>query len=92
MALETKPAWMLELKKQLEQPYTPEELERIRLSFETVDRLNAGKTWPPGTYERLLEMARAEDSVDDEARGEEPFATQARRSRRFTGGEMVHLG
>ncbi|MGH2369673.1 MAG: hypothetical protein ACRDI2_15925, partial [Chloroflexota bacterium] len=61
MALETKPAWVQELKKQLEQPYTEEEMQRIRESFEIVDRINAGKTWPPGTFQRLLDMAHAED-------------------------------
>ena len=66
MALDTKPAWVLELKKKLEQPYTPEELERMRRSFAAIDRLNAGKVWPKGTFQRLLDLAQAEDKDEDE--------------------------
>jgi hypothetical protein len=65
MALDTKPAWVLELKKKLEQPYTPEEMERIRQSVRTIERLNAGKRWPRGTFQHLLDMAKAEDDQDE---------------------------
>lgn len=61
MAIQTEPAWVLELKKKLAQPYTEDEKARIRRSLEAADRINAGKTWPPGTFQRLLDMARAED-------------------------------
>ena len=66
MALETKPTWARELKERLSRPYTDEELRRIRQSFAAIDRLNAGQSWPPGTYQRLLDLADAEDAADIE--------------------------
>ena len=64
MALETKPAWVLELRRKLSEPYTPEEMARIRQSVRTIRRLNAGKRWPAGAFQRLLDMAHAEDEAD----------------------------
>jgi hypothetical protein len=65
MVIGTKPAWVEELRRKLEAPYSPEERERIRHSLETIDRLNAGAAWPQGTYRRLLDLAQAEDTEDD---------------------------
>lgn len=61
MATKTKPAWVEEIERQAAQPYTPDELARIRAWVETVERINAGKRWPPGTLQALLDKARAED-------------------------------
>jgi hypothetical protein len=62
MATETKPAWVKEVREKLARPYTPEERARIRESFEVIDRLNAGKTWPPGAFQQLLDLADQEDA------------------------------
>ncbi len=72
MAIEREPAWLVELRKALTRPYTPEERERIRRSFEEADRINAGKAWPPGTFQHLLDLAHAEDEEgsEDEEGGE----------------------
>ncbi len=62
MARETRPAWVVELKRTLARPYTPEELARLREWDARIERLNAGRSWPPGTFQRLLDLVRAEDA------------------------------
>jgi hypothetical protein len=63
MALETKPAWVAELTKRLAEPYTADELARLREWTDRVKRINGNQVWPPGTFERLLTLAQAEDSA-----------------------------
>ena len=58
---ETEPAWVKAVKEKLQQPYTEEERERIRFWMETVKRINAGKRWPKGTLQALLDEAHQED-------------------------------
>jgi hypothetical protein len=67
--VEAAPVWLVELRATLERPYTPEELEQIRESFEAADRINAGKQWPSGTFQHLLDLAHAEDEEDDTGGG-----------------------
>jgi hypothetical protein len=62
---ETRPAWVAELKRELARPYTPEELERARKAVQAIRRRNAEKPWPPGTFQRLLDLAQAEDEPED---------------------------
>jgi hypothetical protein len=64
MALVTRPAWVLELKRKLPEPYTLEEMARIRQSAGAIRRLNAGKRWPAGTFQRRLDLAHAGDEGD----------------------------
>ena len=61
MALHTEPAWVRELKAELARPYTTEEVARLQEWDRTIRELNIGRTWPPGTFERLLDLAEAED-------------------------------
>jgi hypothetical protein len=63
---EIHPTWETELKTTLSQPYTPDELERIKESISLVERLNQSESRAPGTFERLLDLARAEDAEFDE--------------------------
>lgn len=63
MALETQPAWSVALKDMLAQPPSPDELVRLRAWVQRVRALNAGQTWEPGTFQRLLDRARAEDAA-----------------------------
>ena len=62
---ETKPAWVAQLKRELAQPYTPEELARARKAVQAIRRRNIEKPWPPGTFQRLLDLAHAEDEAED---------------------------
>ena len=64
MITETKPAWVEELRKKLAQPPTPAELERRREAVEEIDRLNRERPLPPGTFERLFDLADEEDRAD----------------------------
>ena len=66
MALETKPVWALDLKKTLSRPYTADEMARLQDWGERIKRINDDRVWPPGTFQRLLDLAHAEDA----ARGE----------------------
>jgi hypothetical protein len=66
MALEAKPAWALKLKESLSQPYTADELARLQAWAKRLKRLNDGKSWPPGTFLRLMDLARTEDGVSGE--------------------------
>jgi hypothetical protein len=62
VALETKPAWAVELETTLAQPYSHDELERLHAWARRIEQVNAGKVWPAGAFQRLLDLARAEDS------------------------------
>ncbi len=64
-AVHTKPAWVREVKARLARPRRPEEQARIEWSIREIERLHAGTTWPPGTVERLLELAHQEDEADE---------------------------
>ncbi len=61
MALHTEPAWVKELKAELTRPYTPEETSHLQEWDRMIRELNTGRSWPPGTFERLLDLAEAED-------------------------------
>ncbi len=63
MALRTEPAWVKELKAELARPYTPDELARLQEWDRTIRELNAGRTWPPGMFQRLLDLAEDEDEA-----------------------------
>ena len=67
MAVEAKAAagsaWLAELKKELERPYTPAELARARKAVRAIRRQNAETPWPPGTVQRLLDLAE-DETVD----------------------------
>ena len=69
MAVEVKraagSAWLAELKKELERPYTPAELDRARKAVRAIRRQNAEAPWPAGTVQRLLDLAHAEDETVD---------------------------
>lgn len=69
MAVDTKPAtrsaWVAELKKDLAQPYTKQELAQARKAVRAIRRRNAEKPWPSGTFQRLLDLAHAEDEAED---------------------------
>lgn len=63
MAIETEPVWVDELRAALAQDYTPEERVRLRAWASRLEHLNrGGGTWRPGTFQRLLEQAGAEDA------------------------------
>jgi hypothetical protein len=68
MALESKPAWVVQLKERLSRPYSAEERERLRDWTQRIERFNAGRAWPPGTFQRLLDLARVEDAQRGECR------------------------
>lgn len=67
MAVTTQPAWAQERAQELKAraflPYTEEERERIRHSLIAARRINADKVWPAGTFDALLDKARAEDDA-----------------------------
>ena len=63
MALHTEPVWVKELKAELARPYTPDEMTRLQEWDRTIRELNTGRTWPPGTFQRLLDLAEAEDEA-----------------------------
>ncbi len=69
MALETKPAtrlaWLASLKQELARPYTPEQLTQARKAVRAIRRRNAENPWPPGTFQRLLDLAHAEDEAEN---------------------------
>ncbi|HYU20170.1 MAG TPA: hypothetical protein VEQ11_15890 [Chloroflexota bacterium] len=65
MALETRPAWVVELKQRLSRPCAEDELVRLQAWAEQVSRINDDTTWLPGTFERLLDLARAEAALDE---------------------------
>lgn len=61
MALHTEPAWVKEHKAKLARPYTPDEMTRLQAWDRAICELDTGRTWPPGTFQRLLDLAEAED-------------------------------
>ncbi len=61
MTTETKPAWVAELRRKLVFPLTPEELVARRRAAAEIERLAREEPLPPGTYERLLDLAYEED-------------------------------
>ncbi len=67
MATETKPAWVRELRQNLTQPRTPERQARIDTAIARLQALNAGKTWPAGASQRLMDLADQEDAADEQS-------------------------
>ena len=61
MALHTEPAWVKQHKTKSELPLTDKELELRRAWDQRVRELHAGGPLPPGTFQRLLDLADAED-------------------------------
>ena len=62
MTLETRPAWVTELQERLGQPFTSEELAGLGAWAQRLAEMNAGQTWPAGTFRRLLDLTRSEDA------------------------------
>jgi hypothetical protein len=63
--LVTRPAWVAELKRDLARPYTAQEMAQAQKAVHAIRRRNAEKPWPPGTFQRLLDLAHAEDEAED---------------------------
>lgn len=66
MATTPRSSWAADLASLLDQPRSTEEVGRVRRWAAGVRRLRAEEPAPPGTFQRLLALARAEDEEPDE--------------------------
>jgi len=53
----------------LRPPYRNSSGRRVSsyIGREGIEKLNAGKSWPPGTFQRLLDLADEEDAGDEQS-------------------------